>query len=156
VAVYKLAASEAILALRDQITGGAGRYHICGYGRVAEVCADLVEAKGGRYLTKTRVQQILVEDGQLTGVEINGESGSEIIRAKTVISSAGIQPTVLKLAGEQHFPAGYVERVKFLEPSWAIAGYRYVLDKRIFDSALIPVFSDQSWLDSERFAKNFL
>jgi prolycopene isomerase len=28
-----------------------------------------------------------------------------------------------------------------------------VLDTRIFDSALIPIFSDQSWLDDERFAR---
>jgi prolycopene isomerase len=153
VAVDKLPASEGILALRDQVLGGAGRYHVGGYGRVAEECADLVVAKGGRYLTKTRVQQILVEDGRVAGVEIKGDDGSEIIRAKAVISSAGIQPTVLKLAGAGHFPEDYVERIKALEPSWAIAGYRYVLDKRIFDAALIPIFSDQSWLDSERYAK---
>ena len=39
-----------------------------------------------------------------------------------------------------------------LEPSWAIAGVRYVLDERVFDAALIPIFSDRSWLDSDRFA----
>ena len=153
VAVDKLPASEAILALRDQMTGGAGRYHIGGYGRVAEECADLVEEKGGRYFTKTRVQKILVKDGKVCGVEIKGDNGSETIAASTVISNAGIQPTILKLAGEEHFPVNYVERIKSLEPSWAIAGFRYVLDKRIFDSALIPVFSDQSWLDSKRYAK---
>lgn len=152
VAVDRLPASEAILALRDQVLGGAGRYHIGGYGRVAEVCAEVVERHGGRYLTKTRVQRILVEDGRVTGVEINGDTGPETIRATTVISNAGIQPTVLKLAGAEHFSADYVERIKSLEPSWAIAGFRYVLNKRIFDAALIPVFSDQSWLDSERYA----
>jgi len=59
---------------------------------------------------------------------------------------------VLKLAGTEHFPPDYVERVKSLEPSWSVAGYRYVLDKRIFDAALIPIFSDQSWLNDERYA----
>jgi len=73
------------------------------------------------------------------------------LRAKVVISNAGIQPTVLKLAGEAHFPVEYIDRVKSLEPSWAIAGFRYVLSKRIFDAALIPVFSDQSWLDNTRY-----
>jgi len=153
VAVDELAASEGILALRDQVLGGAGRYHVGGYGIVAEACADLVEAKGGRYLTKTRVQRIIVEDGAVRGVEINGDNGSEMISANVVISNAGIQPTVLKLTGEQYFPADYVEKIKALKPSWAIAGFRYVLDKRIFDAALIPVFSDQSWLDSERYAR---
>lgn len=153
VAVDQLPASEAILALRDQVMGGAGRYHIGGFGRVAEECADLVVAKGGRYLTKTRVQRIVIEDGRVMGVEIKGDDGPELIKTSTVISSAGIQPTVLKLAGEQYFSDDYVERIKSLIPSWSIAGFRYVLDKRIFDAALIPIFSDQSWLDSERFAK---
>lgn len=148
VAVDRLCASEAILALRDQVTGGAGRYHVGGYGHVAEVCADYVVERGGACFTKTRVRKILVEDGRAVGVET--DQGP--LRARAVISNAGIQPTVLKLAGREHFPAHYIERVEGLEPSWAIAGFRYVLDKRIFDAALIPVFSDQSWLDSERYA----
>jgi len=147
VAVDRLSASEAILTLRDQVMGGAGRYHIGGYGRVAEVCADYVVERGGTYYTKTRVQKILVEEGRVTGVVTDDGT----ISARVVISSAGIQPTVLKLAGRDCFPADYIAAVEQMEPSWAIAGFRYVLDKRIFDAALIPVFSDQSWLDSERY-----
>ena len=59
---------------------------------------------------------------------------------------------MLKLAPTGSFPNEYVERVQKLEPSWAIAGVRYVFDARVFDAALIPIFSDNSWLDSERFA----
>lgn len=147
VAVDELPASEAILALRDQVMGGAGRYHIGGYGRVAEVCAEYVVEQGGQFFPKTRVQKILVEEGKAVGILTSeGE-----IRAKAVISSAGIQPTVLKLAGRENFPADYIKRIESLRPSMSIAGFRYVLDKRIFDAALIPVFSDQSWLDSERY-----
>jgi prolycopene isomerase len=36
VPVNRLAASEAILTMRQQVLGGAGRYHVGGYGRVAE------------------------------------------------------------------------------------------------------------------------
>lgn len=147
VAVDRLPASEMIFALRDQVLGGAGRYHIGGYGHVAEVCADYVVEQGGLYLAKTRVQRILVEDGRAVGVRIDGRD----IRARAVISNAGIQPTVLKLAGAEHFPAAYIERVTALEPSWAICGFRYVLSKRIFDAALIPVFSDESWLNEARY-----
>ncbi len=147
VPVNRLAASEAILTMRQQAMGGAGRYSVGGYGRLAEACADYVVEHGGVYLPKQRVTRIVVEDGRAVGVETD----DGILRAKAVVSNAGIQPTVLKLAGSEHFPAEYVERVKSLEPSWAIAGYRYVLDKRIFDAALIPVFSDQSWLDDERY-----
>jgi len=148
VPVNRLAASEAILTLRQQVMGGAGRYSVGGYGRLAEACADYVVEKGGIYLNKQRVERIVVEDGRAAGIAI--EQG--ILRADAVVSNAGIQPTVLKLAGSELFPSDYVERVKSLEPSWSIAGYRYVLDERIFDAALIPIFSDQSWLDDERYA----
>jgi phytoene dehydrogenase-like protein len=100
------------------------------------------------YRRSERVERVVVEDGRAVGVETaNGP-----ITARAVVSNAGIQPTVLKLAGEDHFPDEYVERVRGLEPSWAIAGIRYVLDAEVFDAALIPVYSDESWLDDERFA----
>jgi prolycopene isomerase len=149
VPVNRLAASEAILTMRDQVTGGAGRYHIGGYGRVAEVCAEYVAEHGGTYVPKQRVNRIVVEGGRAVGIETD----DGVLRARAVVSNAGIQPTVLRLAGRAHFPADYVERVESLEPSWAIAGNRYVLDAEVFDSALIPIFSDQSWLDDERFAR---
>lgn len=47
--------------------------------------------------------------------------------------------------------AASVERITALEPSWAICDFRYLLDKRIFDAALIPVFSDESWLNEQRY-----
>jgi len=130
------------------VLGGAGRFHRGGYGQVAEVCAELVVERGGAYLPSTRVERILVEDGRAVGVATaTGE-----LRAPVVVSNAGVQPTVLSLAGADAFPDEYVARVRGLEPSWAIAGVRYVFDTRVFDAALIPIFSDDSWLDTERFA----
>jgi prolycopene isomerase len=149
VPVNRLAASEAILTMRQQVIGGAGRYHIGGYGRVAEVCADYVTERGGVYRTRARVRRIVVENGRAVGIETD----DSVLRARAIVSNAGIQPTVLRLAGREHFSSGYVERVESLEPSWAIAGFRYVLDAKVFDAALIPIFSDQSWLDDERFAR---
>jgi phytoene dehydrogenase-like protein len=149
VPVNRLAASEAIFTLRQQALGGVGRYHLRGYGRVAEVCADYVTEHGGAYLASERVRRIVVEGGRAAGIET--EHG--VVRARAIVSNAGIQPTVLRLTGPEHFPTDYVERVKSLEPSWAIAGNRYVLDAEVFDAALTPIFSDQSWLDDERFAR---
>jgi prolycopene isomerase len=147
VPVDRLAASETVLALRHMVLGGAGRFHRAGYGQVAEACADVVVQRGGVFLSSTRVERILVEEGRVAGIE----SAKGPLRAPVVISNAGVQPTVLKLAGADQFPGDYVEYVRQLEPSWAIAGVRYVFDARVFDAALIPIFSDQSWLDSTRF-----
>jgi prolycopene isomerase len=149
VPVNRLCASEAILTLRQQALGGAGRYHLGGYGRVAEVCADYVTEHGGAYFTTERVRRVIVEGGRAIGLETE----NRVLRARTVISNAGIQPTVLRLAGREHFPSDYVARVESLEPSWAIAGNRYILDAEVFNAALIPIFSDESWLDDERFAR---
>ena len=146
--VDRLAASEAVLVLRNMVMSGAGRFHQGGYGRLAEVCAEFVVERGGTFLTSTRVQHIIVENGRAVGVQT--DKGT--IRAAAVVSNAGVQPTVLKLTAAESFPKDYLERVRTLEPSWAIAGLRYVFDTRVFDAALIPIFSDQSWLDSERFA----
>jgi len=149
VPVNRLAASEAILTMRQIALGGTGRYHRGGYGRVAELAAQYVADHGGAWSPAQRVKRIVVENGRAVGIETaDGE-----IRASAVISNAGIQPTVLRLASSAHFPADYVERVRSLEPSWAIAGCRYLLDAPVFDAALTPVFSDQSWLDDERFAR---
>jgi prolycopene isomerase len=149
VPVDRLAASEGVAVLRNMVLGGAGRFHRGGYGQVAEACAEYVVARGGTFLPSTRVREILIEGGRVAGVATDRGT----IRAPVVVSNAGIQPTVLSLAGPDRFPPDYVERVRGLEPSWAIAGIRYVFDTRVFDAALIPIFSDESWLDSERFAR---
>lgn len=149
VPVNRLAASEAILTMRQIALGGTGRYHGGGFGRVAEVAARYVADHGGAWLPSQRVKRILIEKGRAVGID----TADGAIRASAVVSNAGIQPTVLQLVGSEHFPAAYAERVRSLEPSWAIAGCRYLLDAPVFDAALTPVFSDDSWLDDERFAR---
>ncbi len=146
--VNRIAASEAAFTLRQLYTGGAGRYHSGGYGRVAELSAGYVVARGGRFLTGARVERILVDKGKVSGVA----TSDGIFRAPVVISNAGIQPTVLSLVGEEMLPASYVERVRSLEPSWGIVGARYFLDKAVLDVPMTLVFSDQSWWDDDRHA----
>ena len=146
--VDRIAASEAVYTLRQLYTGGAGRYHAGGYGRVAELCTEYVEARGGRFLTGTRVEAILVEGGRVAGVATN--SGE--FRAPVVISNAGIQPTVVGMVGEGILPAAYVDQVRRLEPSWGIVGARYFLDEAVLRVPMTLAFSDQSWWDDERYA----
>src|SRR3974390_1563039 len=117
VPVDRLAGAGAVLVLRNMVLGGAGRFHRGGYGQVAEACAEVVVERGGMFLPSTRVRRIIVEDGRAVGVET--DKGS--FRARAVVSNAGVQPTVLSLAGTEHFPGDYLARVRELEPSWAIA-----------------------------------
>ncbi len=149
VPLNRLPASEGIFVLRQIVNGGAGRYHVGGYGRVAEVCAEYVVEHGGVFLNSERVRHIVVEDGRAVGIATD----DGVLRAGAVVSNAGIQPTVLGLAGADHFPSSYVEQVRALEPSLAIAGVRYIVDAPVFEAPIILAYSDQSWLDDDRYAR---
>ena len=98
--IDRVAASEQIKILQQIATRGGGGYYRGGFGRVLDDIADAIRANGGEIRTNARVGQIVIRDGRVTGVETaDGE-----FRAPIVISTAGIQPTVLKLAGASQFP----------------------------------------------------
>ncbi len=148
VGLDRLPASEGIrICLRGFVLSGAPTvYYRGGMGKVMEVAARYVEEQGGKFLTRARVQAIVVEGGRVAGIDT--EFGR--FTAPVVVSNAGIQPTVLNLAGPENFPSEYVEYVRALEPSWGIAGYRYFLDAPVFPPAGLA-FGDKSWWDSTRY-----
>ena len=90
-----VAASEAIRVLQMIFLRSGGLFAKGGIGRVAETFAAAVEENGGKYVTKARVQKILVENGAVTGVAT--DEGT--FHAPIVVSNAGIQPTVLEARG---------------------------------------------------------
>ncbi len=148
VPIDELAASEALRTIADFVRGGAGRYHAGGYGRVAEVCCDVVEARGGRVLLGARVDSVTVTDGAAQRIVTSAGT----FEARAVVSNAGIQPTVLGLVGAENFMPGYVEEVRALAPSRAIVGIRYELDTEFFDHGMTIAFSDDNVMTAERFA----
>ncbi len=116
---------------------------------MAEVFCHSIERDGGSVLLKTRVEKVSVENGAVTGIVTDKGTFS----APIVVSNAGIQPTVLRLVGEQHFDKGYLSHVKGLVPSLGIMGIRYFLDKAFFEHPMYLSFSDEAYLDTERFLK---
>ena len=147
--VDAVAASEAVRTLQAIFLRSGGLFAKGGIGRVAETYAEAVERHGGRVIMRTRVEKITVEDGKVTGVVT--EKGS--FEAPIVISNAGIQPTVLKLVGEQHFEAGYVDYVKRLLPSWGLPGARYFLNDKVIDAPFGTIFSADTYWTRERFLR---
>ena len=147
--VNRIPVSETVKTLRDLYTNTGGRYHGGGFGLVAELAAEYVATHEGTFMPKTRIAKILVEGGRATGIATT--TGAEF-RAPIVVSNAGIQPTVLKLASADNFPDEYVERVRRLEPGWGFVGLRYFLDAPVMKSGIATAYSDQSWWDDERFA----
>ena len=115
-----VAASEGIRTLQMIFLRSGGLFCRGGIGKVAETYAQSVEENGGRVIMRARVQHILVDDGKVTGVAT--DKGT--FEAPIVVSNAGIQPTVLKLVGEEYFDRSYVNYVKDLVPSWGLPGAR--------------------------------
>ncbi len=128
----RLSAAALVRAMQQTTRYGGGRYYRQGVGTVFQALAGAVERFGGTVLFETRVEKILVEHGAVAGVIAGGVE----YRAPIVVSNAGIQPTVLKLVGEEHLPAGYVDWVKKLEVNLACVGYRWVLDKPVLTAPM--------------------
>jgi len=147
VPVDTLDAAEAIESLQHMFLRGGGVFCEGGFGRVAEAYCEAVRRNGGDVLMSTRTEKILVEGGRVTGVET--KKGT--FRAPIVISNAGLQPTVLKLVGEEHFDKGYVNYVRDLVPSFALLGHRYFLSKPVTDAPYGVIFSNDSPWSLERF-----
>jgi len=142
-----VAASEAIRVLQMIFLRSGGLFAKGGIGRVAETYAAAVEENGGKYLTRARVQKVLVENGAVKGVAT--EEGT--FRAPIVVSNVGIQPTVLKLVGEEHFDQSYLAYVRDLVPSWGLPGVRYFLDEKVIQQPFGTVFSTDSYWTVEKF-----
>jgi prolycopene isomerase len=146
VPVDLLAASEAVRTVQTVLVRGGGLFGKGGIGRMAELFAQSVEENGGTVVMRAKVERVTVEGGKVSGVVT--DKGT--FEAPIVISNAGIQPTVLKLVGEQHFDRSYVEYVRNLVPSWGMMGVRYFLKKPVIADASGALFSDQSGWTVER------
>ncbi|MCP5065732.1 MAG: NAD(P)/FAD-dependent oxidoreductase [bacterium] len=144
-----VAASEQILIMQQMMLHGGGGQYKGGFGGLTAVMAREFEKNGGTLINNCRVEKIDIADGSVSGITTSEGK----FTAPVVVSSAGIQPTVLKLCGEEHFDKAYVNYIKGLVPGWAFTSIRYFLDKPVMDTAMYVMYSDDSWLDTERFEK---
>jgi len=128
---------------------GPSGYPVGGYQRLIDVMAGVIKANGGDIKTRARVERISIEDGKVNGVITSGS----FFKAPIVVSNAGVQPTVLKLVGEQHFDRGYVNTVKNIIGSLCFTGVRYILNKKVLPHGIYVIWSEDSYLDIERLNK---
>jgi prolycopene isomerase len=149
VPVDAVAASEAVKSFQDIFLRSGGLFCQGGVGRVAEAFAETVGENGGRVLLGTRVEKITVDGGGVTGVVTSKGS----FKASIVVSNAGIQPTVLKLVGEEHFDRSYLNYVKELVPSLAFMGIRYFLSRKVIEVTMGTIFSAETPWTLERWIR---
>jgi phytoene dehydrogenase-like protein len=144
-----VSASEQIKIMQHMMLQGGGGQYKGGFGTLAKVMAREFEKHGGTLVYNARVERIEVAEGVVTGVSTSRGNFS----APIVVSSAGLQPTVLKLVGEDQFDRSYVNYIKNLVPGWGFTSVRYFLDRPVMDVAIYVAYSDDSWLDMERFIR---
>ncbi len=144
-----VAASEQIRILKQIAAAGGGGYYTGGFGSLFEAITDAFVAGGGTLRTRQRVERIIVEGGRATGVA----TADGVFTAPIVISNAGIQPTVLKLVGEERFDPSYAAYVRSLVPGWGFTGVRYFLNQRAMQHCMYMVYADDTWWNVERFER---
>jgi len=149
VPVDAVVASEAVKNFQDIFLRSGGLFCQGGVGRVAEAFAEAVAANGGKVILRARVEKITVDGGGVTGVVTSKGS----FKAPIVVSNAGIQPTVLKLVGEEHFDKGYLNYVKELIPSLGLMGVRYFLSRKVIEVANGTIFSAETPWTLERWIR---
>ncbi|HCJ12176.1 MAG: phytoene dehydrogenase [Verrucomicrobia bacterium GWF2_51_19] len=74
---------------------------------IGKMRAEL-ERNGVEIRTRARCEKILVKDGRVEGVVVNGET----IAAKAVLSNANLKTTLLDWVGEASLPQDFLEKVK--------------------------------------------
>jgi phytoene dehydrogenase-like protein len=144
-----VAASEMAKTMNDFTTKLGSAYFVGGQAQLFETFMKAFKRDGGDLRLRTRVERIIVEDSQVQGVYT--DKGT--FKAPIVVSNAGIQPTVLKLVGEEHFDKGYANHIRGLIPSMGLMGSRYFLDKVVFEDSAYIIYSDDSWWNMERYVK---
>jgi phytoene dehydrogenase-like protein len=88
----------------------------------ADELARCFEARGGHILMRALARRIVVEDGVAHGVEVEVRRGQTVTReriaAGAVVSNADLLLTLERLVGPEHLPAGLLEGVRALRPTF--------------------------------------
>ncbi|HEU4544712.1 MAG TPA: NAD(P)/FAD-dependent oxidoreductase, partial [Microlunatus sp.] len=80
-----------------------------GAGHLSEAMATRLRALGGRVVTGTPVDRVIVEDGRATGVVVGGT----VVRARrAVLAAVGVHQLAERLLRPDDVPARYLDRVR--------------------------------------------
>nr|MDO8090678.1 FAD-dependent oxidoreductase [Candidatus Sigynarchaeota archaeon] len=125
---YEASAGEFVRCLstltRDLSTG----YAKGGCVSIPLAYAQGIRNFGGDVRTGVSVERIVVEEGRVQGVELEG---GEFVSSRIVISNAGIRETVNNLVGRNHFDSEYLEKIDGLKYSMSAITLKLALEKPI-------------------------
>ena len=97
-----------------------GFYPVGGSWKIADSIIPKIQASGGDVFTYARVSQIVIEEGEVRGVEMND---GHRIECGCVISTAGVSNTFNELIPAKVAQStGYTQKLDTVEPSFAHLG----------------------------------
>ncbi len=105
-------ASSALTAVVSYYIHG-GYFPKGGAQNFANALKKVIESYGGKVLVRHRVDEILVENGEVKGVKV----GDKIFRSPIVVANANAKTTLLELVGVKNLDRKFVEYIKSLKMS---------------------------------------
>ncbi|MBN1613948.1 MAG: NAD(P)/FAD-dependent oxidoreductase [Deltaproteobacteria bacterium] len=133
VAPQVASAAEFIKCFKEVLVARSSAYPKGGCIAIPKAYLMVLEKYGGEVKLNAAVQKIIVENGTAVGIRL--EDGSEL-RAPVIISNADIKATVAELAGSEHFPKEYAEKIAQLTWAASCIMYKVGLKEKVTDDQL--------------------
>ena len=96
-----------------------------GIGALTEHLREMFESRGGEIRYRTKVEQILVDDGRVTGVRCRD---GEVITAPVVVSNLSPDTTLLEMVAREHVSARLVDRLAGRDHRASFVQMHFALD----------------------------
>lgn len=94
--------------------------------------ADSITSKGGRIWLSSSAESILVEDGKVTGVEVEHEGKRVRVAGRVVVSDVGPAATV-GLVGGESLPDDYTDQVRRTDRPTSMIAVNFASRERLLD-----------------------
>ncbi len=131
---WEVSAGEAIWSFQRMAWDNHLSYPRGGSIAIPNAYVTLAKARGAEVRTGVGVRRILVADGRVRGVEL---ADGTTLPADIVVSTSSLRTTVLYLAGPEHFPAAYVDRVRAIRGSYIAVQAKIGLDTPLVGAGAI-------------------
>jgi prolycopene isomerase len=112
---WEVSAGEAIWSFQRMARDNFLSYPRGGSIAIPSTYVRLATERGADVRTGVGVKRIAVREGRVRGVELDDGT---LLPANIVVSTSSLRTTVLRLAGPEHFPSDYVDRVKAIRGSY--------------------------------------
>ncbi len=139
--LHEIPAGEFFRFLKYSSKGSRFGMATNGNGALMETLAAAIESRGSEVRTQTGCKEIVLQQGQVTGVVVNNSEGNdELIPTTLVLSNTGPDRTVSLAGGEEQFEQSYVQRLHKDSADAPIYHISFVMDRPLiegFDGCMV-------------------